>query len=248
MELTVIGAGPAFTDKPGATGASYLIRTLSTALLLDFGQGSFPRLAGEIEPSSLDAIAISHLHADHFIDLVPLRHYLRYRLSPPRHVSVHGPAELPARIDALHGEPGFTAEALTFEPLAERTMTIGDLVLEARRVTHSEESYGFRVSSDGAGRGLVYSGDCGRAEDLVPLIQPGDALLAEASFGPEPAPPGSGHLDGAAVGRVAAATGASAVYVTHVLMGVDEAATVRSVEEHFSGPVMLVEPGARATI
>jgi hypothetical protein len=44
MELTVIGAGPAFTDKPGATGASYLIRTLSTALLLDFGQGSFPRL------------------------------------------------------------------------------------------------------------------------------------------------------------------------------------------------------------
>ena len=96
MVLTVIGAGPAFTDRPGATGAAYLVRTTTTAVLLDLGQGSFPRLAGAIEPSRLDAVLISHLHPDHFIDLVPLRHYLRFGVDPPRRVRVLGPADLAA--------------------------------------------------------------------------------------------------------------------------------------------------------
>ena len=41
-----VGAGPAYTDRPGATGAAYLLRQGDAALLLDLGQGSFPRLAG----------------------------------------------------------------------------------------------------------------------------------------------------------------------------------------------------------
>ena len=62
---------------PDATGAAYLVRLGGSSLLLDLGQGSFPRLAGHLDPATLDAVVISHLHPDHFIDLVPLRHYLR---------------------------------------------------------------------------------------------------------------------------------------------------------------------------
>ena len=69
MRLDVIGAGPAYTDRPGATGAAYLLRYAGASLLLDLGQGSFPRLAGLIDPAELDAAVISHLHPDHFIDL-----------------------------------------------------------------------------------------------------------------------------------------------------------------------------------
>ena len=80
MHLTVIGAGPAYSDRAGSTGAAYLVRTDRSAILLDLGQGSFPRLAGRIDPADLDAVIISHLHPDHFIDLVPLRHYLRWEV------------------------------------------------------------------------------------------------------------------------------------------------------------------------
>ena len=93
MLLSVIGAGPAYTDRPGATGAAYLLRVDGSSLLLDLGQGSFARLAGLVDPTTLDAIVISHLHPDHFIDLVPLRHYLRYERSPAR-IRVAGPAGL----------------------------------------------------------------------------------------------------------------------------------------------------------
>ena len=107
---------------------------------------------------------------------------------------VVAPAGLDARLDGLHGEPGFTAAALDVEALSEGTRIIGPFELQAARVTHTDSSYGFRVSPAGAGPdtpGLVYSGDCGVAEDLDALARPGDTLLCEVSFGPgrsSPAP------------------------------------------------------------
>ena len=111
MHLDVIGAGPAYTDRPGATGASYLLRAGDASLLLDLGQGSFARLADALDPATLDAVVISHLHPDHFIDLVALRHYLRWE-KPRRRVRVIAPVGLDERLDALHGEPGFSSASL----------------------------------------------------------------------------------------------------------------------------------------
>src|SRR5919199_2708071 len=108
MRLTVLGAGPAYSDRPGSTGAAYLLRTDASTLLLDLGQGSFPALASRLEPSTLGGIVISHLHPDHFIDLVSLRHYLVYQLDPARKVTVYGPQGLGDRLDALHAADDFT--------------------------------------------------------------------------------------------------------------------------------------------
>jgi ribonuclease BN (tRNA processing enzyme) len=247
VELIVLGAGPAYTDRPGATGASYLIRSGEAAILLDLGQGSFPALASRLEPSRLSAMFISHLHPDHFIDLVALRHYLRYEFSPTRRVTVHAPAGLVKRLDDLHAEPGFAAVALDVHDLGPGATRTGPFGVEAIRVTHTEDSYAFRVTA-GPGPGLAYSGDCGRWEDLAPLVRAGDVLLAEASFGPGPVPEGAFHLDGPAVGRLAAATRPSRVLLTHIQMGFDRAATVEAVRAAFPGEVELVDPGYVTTI
>jgi ribonuclease BN (tRNA processing enzyme) len=247
LRLDVVGAGPAYSDRPGSTGAAYLVRSGSTSVLLDLGQGSFPRLAGLLDPGGLDAVVVSHLHPDHFIDLVPLRHFLRYGPGHPRRVRVLGPTDLGQRLDALHAEPGFSAATLDLEPLAGGSVRIGDLTVEAARVTHDAESYAFRVSG-GDGPGLAYSGDCGRAEDLEPLIRPGDDLLIEVSFGPGPVVPGAGHLDADAVGALAARTRPRTVLLTHLQMDFDEDETVAAVRARFGGPVTLVHPGDRYTI
>lgn len=243
----MLGAGPAYTNRPGASGAAYLLRHGHSSLLLDLGQGSFPALARAQEPSRLDAVVISHLHPDHFVDLVPLRHYLRYEFTPSRRVSVHGPRGLADRLDALHAEPGFTAAALDTIDLAPGNRQVAEMDLEVRRVTHTEDSYAFRVSvSDGPG--LVYSGDCGRAEDLAPLIRPGDALLVEISFGAGPVPPGAQHLDGPAIGALAQARRPGRVLLTHLQMGFDAGAALESVRARFGGPVELVDPGFRTNV
>jgi ribonuclease BN (tRNA processing enzyme) len=249
MELIIVGAGPSYSDVPGAVGAAYLLVHEGHALLLDLGHGAFSNLANAREPSTLDAIVISHLHPDHFIDLVALRHYLRYEFTPPRRVRVLGPAALADRLDALHAEPGFAAESLDLESIGgPSTRTIGPFTIQAALVTHTAESYGYRVSVGADAAGLTYSGDCGRAEDLAPLLRPGDTLLTEVSFGVGPVPPGASHLDAAAVARLAVAGRAREVLLTHVLMGQDRAATLDAVHALYTGPVRFVSPGDRLTV
>jgi ribonuclease BN (tRNA processing enzyme) len=245
MDLLVLGAGPAYTDRPGATGAAYLVRHAGTALLLDIGQGSFPKLAATLEPSTVDLVAVSHLHPDHFIDLVPMRHYLRWQFHPARRVAVVAPRGLASRLDALHDEPGFTAAALDVADLEPGTRDVGTLSVEAGRVRHTADSFAFRVSPAGApdAAGLVYSGDCGAALDLAPLIRPGDDLLVEASFGQGPVPAGAEHLDAPAILELAAQTHPGRIVLTHIQMGHDPEAAAAAVRKGFDGDVVIAEPG-----
>lgn len=248
MQLIVLGAGPAYTNRPGAVGAAYLLRDGDETLLLDFGQGSFPNLAQAMEPSRLTAILISHLHPDHFIDLVALRHYLKFEFTPPRRVTVLGPAQLGARLDALHAEPGFAATS--FDLIAfggPGTRQVGGFSVEGVLVTHTDESYGYRVTGR-TGGSIVYSGDCGVAGDLAPLIRPGDTLLTEVSFGTSPVPSGAFHLNAAAVGALAADRRPGQVLLTHIQMGYDQEAAAVEVRRRYPGPVRVVQPGDTAEI
>lgn len=250
MELIVVGAGPAYTDREDASGSAYLVRRDDAWLLLDLGQGSFPRLFRHVEPSSLQGVVVSHLHPDHFVDLVALRHYLRFEFHPPRRMLVYAPVGIADRLDDLHATPGFTAEALDAVEIGAGLRRIGSFEVESTLVLHTNESYAYRVTTDGTvDPGLVYSGDCGRAEDLVPLIRAGDTLLVEVSFGPGPVPQGAYHLDGPAIGRVASTTGVARVLLTHLQMGFDPDETIRSVRTAgFEGPTEFVWPGSRVRL
>jgi ribonuclease BN (tRNA processing enzyme) len=250
MDLVVAGAGPAYSARPGAVGAAYVLLEDGHAIVLDLGHGAYAGLAQVVEPSTLDAVIISHLHPDHFVDLVPLRHYLRYEFGPPRRVRVVGPRGLDRRLDDLHAEPGFSAAALDVEVLVEGPLTIGPFVIEARRITHTDDSYAFRVSVPALSgtSAVVYSGDCGRADDLVPLIRPGDALLVEASFGTGPVPVDDMHLDAIAAARVATATGTGRLLLTHILGTYDFEAVVAAARAGYAGDVRIVAPGDRIPI
>jgi ribonuclease BN (tRNA processing enzyme) len=241
--MDVVGAGPAYTDRPGASGAAYLVRTPGADVLLDLGQGSFPRLTAKLEPSTLTAIVVSHLHPDHFIDLVPLRHYLTYQFDPGRHVRVIAPVGLAERLDALHAQPGFTKTALDVEPFGTEPLALGDVTVEGRRVRHTDDSHAIRLSPPGGGPALVYSGDCGAADDLAPLIRPGDTLLIEAAFGLGPVPPGAMHLDAPAIAALIAATHPGRVIVTHVQMGHDANDVAVALGASHDGPIVVAEPG-----
>ena len=245
MELLIVGSGAAYPDRPGAASSTYVVELAGHRLCLDMGQGGFAGIAGRFEASSLEAVVISHLHPDHFVDLVALRHYLRYEFAPPRRMRVLAPAGLGERLDALLAEPGFTAEALDIEVRGPGPATIGPFFLETVRVTHTDESYAVRVSpaDDPGAPGLVYSGDCGRAADLAPLVRPGDVLLCEVAFGAGPVPVGDLHLDGPAVGGLAAATRPARVLLTHLQMRRDQAATIAAVRASYDGPVALVADG-----
>lgn len=245
MRLTVVGSAPAYTRRPSNSSSCYLVQDGRTALVLDLGQGSFAALAGLIDPREIEAIFVSHSHPDHHIDLVPLRHYLRYASDPPGRVDLHAPPGLRTRYDSLLGEEDFLG-SLEGEDLVRGVQTVGSVQVETAPVTHIENSFAFRISAaDRDAPGIVYSGDCGVADDLRSLIRPRDVLLCEASWGASgPRDPGAAlHLSAADAAQLAQITGVSRLVLTHVLDEFNPAAALRIAARTFTGPTALAEPG-----
>ena len=77
MLITVLGKSPAFQDAGGAC-SGYLVETGTTTFLLDCGPGVFAKLRTHRAYIDVDAVVISHLHADHIFDLVTFASALRY--------------------------------------------------------------------------------------------------------------------------------------------------------------------------
>jgi ribonuclease BN (tRNA processing enzyme) len=220
------------------------------AILLDIGQGVFGSLYAQRDPATLTAIAISHEHGDHHVDLIPLRHMLRYGYDRPRSIELFITDELRHRYDVFCGEDGFLDD-LSGPPLEAGTRDVGLLALQSQPVTHSRMSFAFRVSERErpASPGLVYSGDCGRADDLLPVIRPGDTLLCEAFWSTrEPGPNTANHLTAREAARVAERGQAGRLVLTHVLDSHDPEAALRAAREVYRGPVVLAEPGLTVEI
>src|SRR5512141_2620813 len=221
MKLTVVGCAPAYTARPGRASACFLVEHGATRLALDFGLGAFSELWRYTTPGDLTAIAISHLHADHNVDLIPLRHWVKYE-NDGHGPTLRSPAELRRRMTDYQRfadpqtEPDFLA-CLPGDALDGGTFVVGDLAVEAAGVRHIADSFAFRVSvAGGDGPGLVYSGDCAVADDLLPLIRPGDTLLCEAAFGVGPTG-GGAHLTAAEAAGAAVRGGAARLVLTHIL-------------------------------
>ena len=72
MQITVLGESPPWPDRGGAC-SGYLIREGDFTLLLDCGSGVFANLRRHVDYLWVDAVLLSHLHADHFLDLDPVQ-------------------------------------------------------------------------------------------------------------------------------------------------------------------------------
>jgi ribonuclease BN (tRNA processing enzyme) len=245
VKLTVVGCAPAWTRRSGRSSSCYLVELGAGAALFDLGQGSFAELSRYCDPSAVDAVVVSHLHPDHYVDLVPLRHFLNYEAEALGSVAVFGPSQLPGRLDGLMAERGFLS-GIQFTGLQPGRFAVGELEVEAAHVTHIPDSFAFRVGVAG-GAGLVYSGDCGRADDLLPLVRPGDVLLCEAAYGARQ-PQDPVHINAEMAASVAARSGASRLVLTHVLDTSDPEAALEAAKRTFQGEVVLAEPGLRFEI
>lgn len=243
MRLTVVGAAAAWTVRQGHPSSCYLVEIGSDAILLDLGQGALGSVFAHRDPATLRAVVISHMHGDHHVDLIPLRNLLRFGYREPRRIGLHAPVGLRHRYDVFTGESGFLDD-LVGTDVAEGVWQIGPFSVEARLVTHSEQSHAFRVSEAAApgAPGLVYSGDCGRADDLLPLIHEGDTVLCEAFWSTLEPQPGANHLSSAEAADVARRGGAAHLILTHVLEAHDPTAALHAAQAVFGGPVQLAEP------
>jgi ribonuclease BN (tRNA processing enzyme) len=240
--LTVVGDAAAWTRRPGHASSCYLVQHHDAAIVLDFGQGAFSALARHIAPEAIDGVLISHLHADHIVDLIPLRHYLSYEATEHHAIGLRGPAELRSRFDAFQAHPDLL-ETLPGQPLEPGTFEFAGFRVETRRVTHIPDSFAFRIEPPGGGPALAYSGDCSEPEDLLPLVHEGDTLLCEAAYGASTRPADALHLTAAEAASVAQRGRAARLIITHIQDRQSPAAALAAARDAFTGDVLLAESG-----
>lgn len=217
MKLTVIGKSPV-TPDPGSACSGYLLQQGATRVLLDCGTGVLARLGQHMDFTALDGVVISHMHADHCIDLLPLAYGLNSRRAKlPLWLPPGGRRALAAVADALDGRPGWIETAYDiaeYDPAGE--LAVGDLSFRFTLVPHyNVPSWAVRVSGNGSR--LTYSGDSAPSEALVRLAQGSDLFLCEAGLmSAADDPPGlRGHLTPEEAGHLARQAGVRRLLLTH---------------------------------
>jgi ribonuclease BN (tRNA processing enzyme) len=243
VRLTVIGCSGSFPG-PDSPGSCYLVEADGFRLLLDLGNGALGVLQRFCTLDDIDAVCLSHLHADHCLDLCSYtvaRLYAADGARPP--IPVYGPADTAERMTRAYSlEPGPEVRtAFDFETLAPGRHQIGPFQVTAQRVNHPVETYGLRLEHDG--HSLVYSADTGESPALTELARGCDLLLCEASFLDAPGLPTGVHLTARQAGDHAARAGAARLVLTHLVPWNDPARSLEEAVQTFSGPVTLASTG-----
>jgi ribonuclease BN (tRNA processing enzyme) len=240
MRLTVVGCSGSI-PSPRSPASCYLLEAEGFRLVVDLGSGALGPLQGYVAAHQVDAVALSHLHADHYIDMCSLwvaRNWSSEGTLP--RLPVYGPADAARRVSLANDDPDVSG-VYDFITLAPGRREIGPFTVTVAHVAHPVETFAYRFEY--GGRALVYSGDTGPCPALTELARSADVLLCEAGFPELPDLPPDLHLCGSQAGQHAAAAGAGRLVLTHLNPGEDPAQNLAGAQGAFPGPVALAAPG-----
>jgi ribonuclease BN (tRNA processing enzyme) len=260
VRLTVLGKSPSWQDAAGAC-SGYLIEEGDTAVLLDCGNGVFSKLRLYRDYVDIDAVVISHLHADHFLDLVPYAYALTYapRQQPvpvppwpgtdkpacPRLIVPPGGPEAFRRVVGTWGNDDLVDAAFSIEEYdADSTVDVGPLHVRFHEVPHFIQTFACDFSSSAGDGRITYGADCRPCDELVEIARGTDLLIAEATL-PRPERTGiRGHMTPGEAGEHGRRAGAKRLVITHISDELDEDWAQESAAEAFHGPVDVAREGA----
>ena len=249
MRITVLGKSPSWPDAGGAC-SGYLVQSGDYAVLLDCGTGVFAKLRELFDYQALDAVLITHLHSDHFFDLVPFSYALLH--SPRRrsghsvalHVQPGGRSLLQAMVDPW-GQADLVPTAFDlheYDPA--QVLSLGPLSVRFCEVPHYTTT--FAVDFTDGERRFTYSADCGPNPALVQFARGTDLLLIEATEpGLEDAETPRGHMTAREAGEQGRQAGARRVVITHFSDELDGDQLRAQASAGFAAAVQLARGGDR---
>ena len=249
MRLTVVGCAGSFPG-PDNPASCYLLEADGFRLVIDFGNGSLGALQKYAGLFDIDAVCLSHLHADHCVDLYSYSVARTYSPAGPQPaIPVYGPAGTVERMSYIHGLDGDDlglTKRFTFQRLEPGRMTIGPFEVQLAHMNHPVETFAFRFTGDG--RSLVYTGDTGETEAIPELATGADVFLSEASFLEGPGLPPNIHLTARQAGVYANRAGVDKLVLTHLVPGNSPDDTRAEATSEFKGALDIAVAGQVITL
>jgi ribonuclease BN (tRNA processing enzyme) len=219
--LTVLGCSPSWQNV-GEACSAYLIDAPDTRVLVDCGNGAFSRLREHTDYATIDAIAITHTHGDHMLDLLPFAYALlyspralEYGLRKPTLLLPPGAQERIRTIFGLIDRAELLDDAYNVvEYAAAEPVTVGSLVLEFTAVPHFVPTHALSVRTQAGGR-FVFGADHRPCEEIVEFARGADLLMLEATL-LVPETSVRGHMTSAEAAQIAQRAGIDRLILTHM--------------------------------
>jgi ribonuclease BN (tRNA processing enzyme) len=242
MRVTVIGCAGSFPG-PDSPASCYLLEAEGFRLVMDMGNGALGVLQRHAELFGVDAVCLSHLHADHCVDLGSYWVARQYASEGPRPpIPVYGPRGTASRVAGFGGEDvALVLARFDFVDLAPGAFEIGPFRVTVDHMNHPVETFGFRLEH--AGWNVTYSADTGESDALVRLAEGTDLLLCEASFLEGPDNPANLHLTARQAAGYAARAGVGQLVLTHLVPWNDQERTLAEAARTYQGPLSLATSG-----
>jgi len=260
VRITVLGKSPSWQDAGGAC-SGYLVEGDGAMALLDCGSGVFAKLRARRDYVDVDAVVLSHLHADHFLDLVPFAYALTYapRQQPgpvdgwpgtdaPARPVLHAPGGASGtfrRVCGAWGPETLIEDAFEIREYGDDDeLELGTLRIRFHRVPHFVATHAVEVASANGGGRFTFGADCRPTDELVAFASGTDLLLIESTL-PRPERDGPrGHLTAQEAGDHGRRAKAKRLVLTHLSDELDQARVRTEAERAFGGPIELAAEGA----
>lgn len=196
LSFVALGVGDAFSARYWSTCA--LVEADGARLLVDCPHPIRKVLAstgGGVDVGDLDAVVITHLHADHCSGLEGLLYYSFFVLGRRTRLVIH-PAvladlwdgHLRAGMHTLIDAVGHRPRPCRLEDFAEvvlldeaRPVEVGPFALSCRRTIHHVPTAALRIA--GGGRTLGWSADTAFDEGLIAWLSAADRFVHETNLG-----------------------------------------------------------------
>jgi ribonuclease BN (tRNA processing enzyme) len=244
VELIVLGSDGTW-PRAGGAASGYLVRHDGFTLWVDAGTGTLANLQRHVAIEDVGALALSHAHLDHFLDIFPF-FYARWFGSPDRPPTpVYAPPGLLQRAVALLPAEAQERVPRVFdlhEVEAGESFHPGPFTVRTAAMRHYVPTLGMRIEADGAAIG--YSADTAPTEALVELAAGADVLVAEATLASRDGLE-TLHLSAAEAGEHAAGADAGRLVLSHLRAERDRAA--ERAAGAFRGDIAVAEEGLVVT-
>jgi ribonuclease BN (tRNA processing enzyme) len=237
VELIVLGANGTWPQEGGAL-SGYLLRQDGFNLWVDCGSGTMANLQKYVRISDVDAMIITHEHADHCVDVYPLFYARYYGGQGENGMPLFIPKGFGGRLNGLLSDESVDAFRIGFDVREVEpgdAFEIGPFRVQARGMSHlGLPALGFRIDNDGTS--LSYTGDTGPTAELVELARGSNVLLAESTYqdGDELS---EFHLSSRQAAQHAREAGVGRLVLTHILPTHDKGESIRQAADEFAGPI-----------
>lgn len=258
FKLDVLGANATAPDSAGAA-SGYVLTGETGVVVVDAGPGSMMAYMEKYDLEQLRGIIVTHMHADHSIDLMTWAYKWTFPTVKPQ-IPLYLPAGEVAKLaayDDLYGIPTLPTMKRpitgTFDvremPLDGTTEHMIDgIAWRAFEARHAIPSASLRLER--GGRTITFSSDTGECPGLIEAAKGADVFVCEATYlDPNPeAMATHGHLTPVLAGKIARDAGVGKLVLTHLSFSSDAKESSRRAKETFGKDVQVARPGLEMCI